>query len=246
MKKWQAGCLAALGGGVVPAVFSSAFGNDLASLHTRLAFEYVRMGQLPQALNAAGRAVALAPGFAPAWLARAFVQSALSLDQPAELDYRQALILLPASGEANNNFGWFLCQRGRQIEGRHFLEAALRDPLYPSREVVYVNLGRCTPRTAPYAERAAHFLAAVRLNPGYGPALKAMAALCHEWGKVKQASYYYGRLLEKTVMLDADDLLLGVRISRMSGDRVRETDYAERLKNHFPDSRETEELLSGI
>jgi len=42
-----------------------------------------------------------------------------------------------------------------------------------------------------------------------------------------------------------EDLLGGVKLARMSGDRVREARYAALLQSRYPDSKETQQLLSG-
>ncbi|WP_166642240.1 type IV pilus biogenesis/stability protein PilW [Paludibacterium purpuratum] len=228
------------------ATFATAPLHELASLHVQLAFEYAKANQPGFALDAANRAVQVGEDFAPAWLARAHVHAMLSRDNEAERDYRQALTLAPENGEANNNFGLFLCRRGRLDDGARHLRRALVDPRYTSRETAYLNLGRCSLMADQAQQAIDHWLSALRAKPAYAPALRQLAALYTKQGSVELASYYFGRLIEHAGPLEAEDLLLGVGLARLSGDRVREEAYVGELRARFPDSRETQQLLSGI
>lgn len=226
--------------------FATVPSHELASLHAQLAFEYAKAEQPAQALVAADRALQADATFAPAWLARAHAHAVLSLDAEAEQDYRSALRLQPQDGAANNNFGWFLCQRRRLAEGAQHLQRALADPRYGSPETAYLNLGRCSLMADQTQQAMDHWLTALRHRPDYAPVLKHLAALYTQQGSVKLASFYFDRLIEQSGPLVADELLLGVHLARLSGDRVRETAYADELKVRFPGSRETQQLLSGI
>ncbi|MBV8046248.1 MAG: type IV pilus biogenesis/stability protein PilW [Paludibacterium sp.] len=231
----------------IPAgAFATSLDHELASLHTRLAFEYVTAGQPGLALDAASKAVATGRDYAPAWLARAHVNAVLTRRDDAERDFRQALALTPENGEANNNFGLFLCLSGRWQDGARHLTRALSDPRYGARETAYLNLGRCSLMAGETQQAVEHWLAALRAKPAYPSALRQLAVMYTNQGSVERASYYFGRLIEHAGPLEADDLLLGVRLARLSGDRVREEAYSGELHTRFPDSRETQQLLSGI
>lgn len=225
--------------------FASSQPHELASLHVQLAFEYVKARQFSMALESAERAVAIDRNYAPAWLARAHVEASLAHDVLAERDYRKALALSPSNAEANNNFGQFLCERGRGPEAMAFLNVALADPQYATPQMAYFNLGRCSRMQNQLTQAKHYLLTALRSSADYVPALKELAALYLEQGSVKLASYYYGRLIQYAETLGPEDLLLGVKVARMSGDRVREARYAAMLQKRYPDSKETQQLLSG-
>lgn len=244
MKKWQVWSSL-----ILPLLAATAFASvvphELASLHVQLAFEYAKSGQHAQALEAADRAVALDAGFVPAWLARAHALSQQERDAAAESAYRKALELAPQSGEANNNFGRFLCGKGRVDEGMTLLKRSLADARYASPHLVRLNMGYCSQAGERPEEASGHFLAALNGQPAFVPALRALSALYLRQGNVKLASFYHDRLLEQAGDAGPDDLLLGVRIARLAGDRVRENAFAATLRRRFPDSRETQLLLSG-
>jgi type IV pilus assembly protein PilF len=236
--------LACLPGFAQPA-FATLPPHELASLHAQLAIEYAKAGQYGMALDSAERAVTIDQNYAPAWLARAYVESVLAHDDIAEHDYRKALELEPANAEANNNFGQFLCERGKAGEAMGYLSHALTDPLYVSPQTAYFNLGHCSRKLDQPEAAKNYLLAALRLAPDYVPALKDLVALYLEQGSVKLASFYYDRLIRHAETLGPDDLLMGIEVARLSGDRVREARYAALLQSRYPDSKETQQLLSG-
>jgi type IV pilus assembly protein PilF len=126
-----------------------------------------------------------------------------------------------------------------------FFNSALTDPMYATPQTAYFNLGRCS-RMQNQLEQAKHYLqSALRLAPDYVPALKELAALYLKQGSVKLATFYYSRLIKYAETLGPDDLLIGVKVARLSGDRVREARYAAMLQSRYPDSKETQQLLSG-
>lgn len=245
MKKWHMRGFGLLVWVAAPFAFASSSPHELASLHAQLAIEYAKANQFGMALDAAERAVAIDGFYVPGWLARAYVESALSHDAAAERDYRRALELAPQSAQVNNNYGQFLCEKGRTEESIALFDKALSDPLYASPQTAYYNLGRCSLKMN-RVERATEYLqSALRIEPGFVPALRVMVALYLDQGSVKLANFYYGRLIQYAGTLGPDDLLMGVRVARLSGDRVREAQYAAQLQNRYPDSKETQQLLSG-
>ena len=244
MNKWRLWALP-LSMVYATAAFASLPVHELASLHAQLSFEYAKAGQYGLALESANRSLALDEHLVPAWLARAYIESSLTQDADAERDYLQALRLGPLSAQANNNYGQFLCSRSRVQEAMPYLRQALLDPLYAEPHVANVNLGNCSRKLSQDEQAKDYFLAALRHAPEYEPALKALASLYLEQGSVKLASYYYDRLIQYAETMGPDDLLVGVKLARMSGDRVREARYAALLQSRYPDSKETQQLLSG-
>lgn len=244
MKKWRVS-LALILPVLASMAFASVTPHELASLHAHLAFEYSRAGQHGQALDAAQQAVTLDARHGPAWLARAHALAGLGRDAEAEAAYREALDRMPGDGEACNDYGRFLCDRKRVGEGMALLARALSDPRYASPHLAHLNMGRCSLADGRLDEAEARFLAALETRPAFAPAVRGLAALHLQRGNVRLASFYHGRLLKLTGHAWPEDLLMGVRIARRAGDRVREDEFAARLREHFPDSRETQLLLSG-
>ena len=48
--------------------------------------------------------------------------------------------------DLNNNYGWFLCQTGREREAVGYFQRALRDPLYATPARASLSAGVCLMR----------------------------------------------------------------------------------------------------
>src|SRR5512134_531369 len=79
-----------------------------------LAAGYYRTGQLAVALDEARRAVSIDPGFADAYGLLGLIYMDMDQRGDAEENFQRAMRLDPANSELANNYGWFLCQTGRE------------------------------------------------------------------------------------------------------------------------------------
>ncbi|WP_235087362.1 type IV pilus biogenesis/stability protein PilW [Chromobacterium sp. Beijing] len=232
------------------AVSSTAFAADpetsreLATIRSQLAIEYAKIGNYKVALETADLAVAADPAYVPAYVSRAYVLTQLREEGPAEANYRKALQLDPNNPEANNNYGLFLCDRNRLQDSLSYFQKALANPLYDSPQTAYLNLGHCSAKAGNQEQANDYLLAALRAAPNFAPALRELAQLHLGLGNAKLAAFYFERM-GKGAALQADDLWLGVQIGRKSGNRTLESECSVALKNRYPDSKETQLLLSG-
>ncbi|PZP49995.1 MAG: type IV pilus biogenesis/stability protein PilW [Azospira oryzae] len=215
-----------------------------AEVHTQLGAGYYSRGQLGVALQELSAALEADSSYGPAYNVLGLVYAALGEPQLAEQNFARALSINPDDSEAHNNYGLFLCQRGREQEGiRHFLQA-VRNPLYRTPEVAYVNAGDCARRVGDMQRAEEYFEKALRLQPAQPQALRAMAAIAYGKGRFDEAHTYLTRFMQ-VAQPDAESLALGVRIERQRGDREAEASYAAQLRNRFPQSKEARALESG-
>ncbi|WP_233201123.1 type IV pilus biogenesis/stability protein PilW [Chromobacterium alticapitis] len=220
--------------------------RELAQIRSQLAVEYAKIGNVKAALDNANQAVQADATYAPAYVARAFVLGLLRQNDQAEQDFRRALQLDPADPAANNNYGLFLCENGRVQESLPWFQKALANPLYNSPQSAYLNLGRCSLKLGQADKANEYLLDALRAAPEYAPALAELAESQLAQGNAKLAAFYFERLRRASANgLSAADLWLGARIARKTGDGALEGECASELKNRYPDSRETQLLLSG-
>ncbi len=73
----------------------------------------------------------------------AMVYTELGEDARADQSFQRALQLGPTNPDVNNNYGWYLCQRGREKESLAYFENALKDPLYTQKAKPLQNAGVC-------------------------------------------------------------------------------------------------------
>jgi type IV pilus assembly protein PilF len=216
-----------------------------AKVHTELAGLYYERAQLGIALDELSLALQADKDYAPAYSVRGLVHMALREDKEAEEDFQRSLHLDNTDSDTHNNFGWFLCQRNREKEAVPQFMAAIKNPLYKTPGLAYLNAGLCS-RKAGNNKDAEEFLQkALLVQPELTQALFALAELNFANADYFTAKQYFSNLSQKTDNLTAEQLWLGVRINRKVGDHNSEASFGTQLRNRFPDARETQLLIHG-
>ncbi|HXU93915.1 MAG TPA: type IV pilus biogenesis/stability protein PilW [Gallionella sp.] len=216
-----------------------------AKVHTELAGMYYERAQLGVALGEIELALQADRNYAPAYNVRGLLHMALREDKEAEEDFQQSLRLDKTDSETHNNYGWFLCQRGREKESIQQFMAALKNPLYETPERAYLNAGLCSKKAGNVKDAEEFLQRALVVQPGLPQALLAMAELSFANGDYSAAKKYFANYAERSDNLTAEQLWMAVRIERKTGDRNAEASYGVQLRKRFPDARETQLLMRG-
>jgi type IV pilus assembly protein PilF len=215
-----------------------------ARIHTELGAGYYMRGQLGVALKELQIAVKAEPRYGPAYNVLGLVYSELGEKAAAEENFKRALEINPEDSDAQNNYGLFLCREKRQEEAiPHFL-LALKNPLYKTPDLSYVNAAICSREMGDMKKAEEYFSRALGLQPNNAQALAGLARIADEQGQVDQAHVYLTRFMQ-VGQPDAETLLLGIKIERQRGDRQAEASYRSQLRNRFPKSKEAQAAESG-
>jgi type IV pilus assembly protein PilF len=241
-----AACAPVSPGGGGPGGEAAPSGSSLyrARVHTELAAGYFTRGQYAVALSEANIALTAESGYAPAYNVLALIRAALREDKEAEAAFRRAISLQPQYSEAHNNYGLFLCQRGRVDDGLGHFEQALGNPLYATPETALANGGACTLGQGNLAKAEVYFTRALRRAPNLGTALLGMAEVDFRSQRLLAARGKLRQLSDQGE-LSAQALWLGVRVERALGDRAAENSYGAQLRRRFPESLQTQWLIMG-
>ncbi len=215
-----------------------------AQVHTDLAADYYLRTQYAVALQELTEALKADPGYAPAYNMLGLVNGELREDARAEENFRHALSLSPQFSEAHNNFGLFLCQRKRLKEAREHFDAALANPLYSSPEKALTNAGSCAVEQGDLAAAELYFLRALKRAPEHASAQLGMAEVQYRQGRYLAARAMLRQLTDQTEA-NAQALWLGVRLERRLGDRETAANYGAQLQRRYPESMQTQWLITG-
>ncbi len=237
------GCASRDGGNGVQQDPSRA--QESAKIHTELAGMYYERAKYGFALEELAIALKKDSDYAPAYSVRGLVNMALLEDEQAERDFKHSLDLDENSSAAHNNYGWFLCQRGREMESVKQFMAAVKNPLYATPEKAFLNAGLCSKKAGKMSEAEGYLKRALIMQPKMPEALLGMAELSFAKADYAGAKSYFLRFTQGGAELTAANLLLAIRIERKMGDRNSEASYKVQLRKRFPDSRETQLMLSG-
>lgn len=218
--------------------------RDRARIHTELGLAYFERGNMGVALDELRTAVAADSTYAPAYNVLGLVHMDLKEMALARQNFERAVRINPNDPDSNHNYGWFLCQTGREDESIRFFLAAIKNPLYATPQKTYAIAGTCALRKQRDADAMDYFERALRLDPNYPPVLVSMANLKYRRGELLQARELIGRynkLREPT----AESLWLALRIERKMGDQGAESNYATQLRRRFAGSPESLDLSKG-
>ena len=228
----------------VVATANTADARTRARARADLAAGYYRTGQLAVALDEARRAATIDPGFADAYGLLGLIYMDMNERAEAEENFQKALRLDPAGSDLANNYGWFLCQTGRERESIPYFDRALRDPLYTTPARAGQNAGSCLLKLKDYAGAEAYLRRSFELDAS-SPATKYLLARTYlATGQVDRATFYYN-LLARSVESTPETLWLGLRIARANGDLRTESQLANELRERFPRSPEVAALARG-
>ena len=216
-----------------------------AKVHTELAGLYYQRGQYGIALDELTQALNADSEYAPAYNVRALVHMALRENQDADADFRHSLSLDNSNSDAHNNYGWFLCQQDRAKEAIPQFIEAIKNPLYTTPGLAYLNAGLCS-RKAGNNKDAEFFLQkSLQVQPDSTQTLFALADFNYANAHYYIAKKYFADFAQKSDNLTAEQLWLGIRINRKVGDHNTASSYATQLRNRFPDASETQMLMNG-
>jgi type IV pilus assembly protein PilF len=245
--------LVALGGCVseqVPSVETGTIVGEVgdprnrARVHTDLAAAYFQRGSMAIALEELRVATAADSSYPPAHSMLGLVYMELKENELAEQSFERALRLSPNDPDINHNYGWFLCQNGREKDSIGYFLQAIRNPLYGSPARSYSAAGVCSLRTKNTKDAEEYFVRALKLDAEEPGALFQLGQIRYRQGNVEEARRLVSRHL-KLASPSPESLWLAVRIERKLGERAAEHSYANQLRRRFPGSPEYEALQRG-
>lgn len=245
-----AGCTA-IGGGSGPGAQQAVSAQPAeseqqqrAKVHTELGSLYMLDGRSAIALEEARIALSADPNYAPAYNLLALTHMALNEMRLADDNFQKALSLAPGDPEINNNYGWFLCQSGREQSSIAYFMAAAKNPLYTTPTKPYTNAGICSVRLKNDKAAEDYLLTALRLSPTNTQALFWLADIAYRQGRHSEARQWTTDI-EKMLEPTAEVLWLALRIERKLGNREAEARYVSQLRRRFPGSPEQRLLMQG-
>lgn len=222
----------------VPVVENSPEKNKKASkLNVQLGIGYLQQNNLEIANQKLLRALAQDPKSAAAHNAYAILQERLLQFDKAEKHYKTGAELDITNSQANNNYGAFLCKRGRQAESEQYFINALKQPLYKTPEFAYTNAGVCMMQIGQNEKSETYFKKALAVRSNFASALINIAELYSKINKNTESLLYLKRFnLVKNET--ARSLSLAIHNHIELGNVAITNTKINALKTQYPKSKE--------
>ncbi len=215
-----------------------------AAIRLQLAIGYFQQRQMDAALDDVKQALQADPEYADAYGVRALIYMEMGETKLAEDNFNHALKLAPNNPDFQSNYGWFLCQNGRESKSIALFDAALTNRTYASPVKALNNAGMCSLKLKNAVAAERYFASAFQLDPSNPISNFNLAKLFYQRADFERAQFYISRLTKtenNTVNnsnLTADVLWLAVKTAHKTGDILIETSLGTQLRRHHAASPE--------
>lgn len=207
-----------------------------ADLYVKLAWEYLRAGQLETSLDKINTALEEDNKNPLAHNVAAIIYQRLGKEDLAEKHFREALRLSPNNAYVLNAWGNFLCSQKKFEDADQQYAKVVKNPLYPTPWMALTNAGRCARLSGDTARAEEYYTRALTMNPYHAEALLSSADLHYQRGAYKTARDFIERYF-RVARPTPQSLLLAVRVERKLS-RKRARAYEKALRDNFPGSPE--------
>ena len=136
-----------------------------AEISVQLGIEYLKEGELDQALNKVERAVQQDSPLPSAHSALALFKQRLGQAKEAERHFQHAIKLAPESSETQNNYSVFLFSQGQYQEAEERFLTAVKNPLYDTPELAYENAALAAKQRADFSKAEEYYRSALQIDP---------------------------------------------------------------------------------
>jgi type IV pilus assembly protein PilF len=215
-----------------------------AEINLEIGIDYLRKNNLAQAKQKIDKSIEQNPRNSKAQITAGMLYDRLGQDDKAESHFSKGLSLDPKNPEVQNNYGAYLCQKGKYERGEKLMLEAAGNPLYRTPEVAYLNAANCARNGGDIKGAEANLRKALAVRPKFSEALFQMADLQYKQTDYLSARGFLERYLE-VGRTSAATLWLGVRIEQGLGNAAAAKNYAERLKLEYPRAAQTKELIES-
>ena len=212
---------------------SKANRGEAARINTQLGLDYMRRGDLKMAEEKLKRAIAQDSKLSIAHAGLGMVYSHRDRDDDADTEFREALSLDPRNPDTLNNYGSFLCSKGKADKAEELFVKAAQNRDYPRPELAWTNAGVCMRERAP--DKAEQYLReALKVNPEFPDALSQFAQLSYDKSDYLRARGFLQRY-EAVAAPSAQTLWLRWKTESALGDAPAARAYQQQLKTQFPE-----------
>ena len=210
-----------------------------SNIRLQLAIGYYQDAKFAFALDELKQALALDPNNADAHTVLALVYNELHEDAKAEQSFQRALQLDPANSDLNNNYGWYLCQHGREKDSLAYFDTALKNPLYTQKAKPLQNSGVCAAKMGDMAAAEEYFRRSFEIDPTGSISAYNLANIYYDRKDYARARFYVAQVNNSPAPTPAS-LWLGIRVERRLGNKPNVAALENQLERLFADSREAQ------
>ncbi len=212
-------------------------GRKRARIRLELAVGYFEQGQTTVALDELKQSIVADPNFGEAYNLRGLIYMRLNDFRLAEESFRRSIVLNPGDSNVYHNYGWLMCQQGRQTESLQLFSQALANPQYGDRPKTLMTQGLCQIKAGQRADAEVSLARSYELDAGNPITGYNLSSLLYQRGEFVRAQFYIRRL-NNSELANAESLWLGIKVERRLDNRDAVEQLGAQLRKRFAQSRE--------
>ncbi|MFZ2315050.1 MAG: type IV pilus biogenesis/stability protein PilW [Gammaproteobacteria bacterium] len=147
----------------------------VAKINVQLGMAYLENNNIQRAKQKLLLALRQGPTLPETWFTMAYFLEATGDKEQAGVYYLKAISVAPQRGDAQNNYGTFLCRSGEYKASVHHFMLAVKDPDYLDVAGAYENAGLCALKIPNKQLAKQYFQMAVRQDPKRSAQLMRLA-----------------------------------------------------------------------
>lgn len=190
-----------------------------ADAYANLGMGYMEDEQYNRSLREFDRALKLRPRHKRALHGMALTLQSQGENQLAENYFKQVLQVDPRKTAARNNYAAFLFEQSRYDEARAELEQASQDIFYPSRAMIFENLGYVALRQDDPPAAREYFQRSLTLDRNRINAHRELLRL--HLSTDTQTARQHWQFLDQAGVRDQDSLELGLKLAEKTGNQQK-------------------------
>jgi type IV pilus assembly protein PilF len=203
-----------------------------AKIRLELAVNYFQSNQGKIALDEVNNALSADSEFPDAHVLKALILMDAKQNQAADESFSHALRLAPNDADANNTYGWFLCQTGRVNQSFAFFEKASSIPFYATPIKPLLNAGICSAKQNSYSQAESYYLRAQALDANSTTLHYHLALLYLKMNDSARAMAYTRKVLANSKP-NSETIWLAIRVARKANDSVALAQMVQLLRDDF-------------
>lgn len=218
--------------------------DDAAKTRLILGLSYLENGKFEQAKFNLEKAYQFSPDRADINYSLGYYYQLVGEMLIAEEYYKEAVDLEPNNPDTLNNYGTFLCNTGDVDKAETFFKRAIDISKYTRAAESYENMAICALTNDQLVKAEKYYGTSYKHNPSRANNVLSLAGLKYASGDLVSALDFYGRYMRLTEA-SSRALLLGYILETRRGRISQANKYSNKLKNAFPQSRETLYFTTG-
>jgi type IV pilus assembly protein PilF len=212
--------------------------KEAARTRIALGINYLQRGDNAQAKFNLEKAKSLAPELAEVHNAMAYYYQQVAEFEAAENSYKTAIELEPNNADSYNNYGAFLCQRGKYQQAEQLLLQAISRPGYIRAADSYENIALCRLEQKDFVQAKTYLDLSIKHNASRPSALFNLASVNYAMADLPAAQVLLDRM-QSASQVSPRSVLLGYLIAKEQQNLPALQTAEQLLLTTYPQSQET-------